>query len=65
VGSKTFLQQNSPVHNWGCQLTWLVLYNGCKMVVVFRILCWMMLAVVKLRYKRSFSEEYTMSYGCI
>jgi len=30
VDSKTLLQQNPPVLNWGCQLTQVVLYNGCK-----------------------------------
>ena len=34
AGSKTLLQQNSPVRNWGCWLTQVVLYNGCKAVVV-------------------------------
>jgi len=32
--SKTLLQQNPPVLNWGCQLTQVVLYNGRKTVVI-------------------------------
>ena len=32
--SKTLLQQNPPVLNWGCRLTQVVLYNGRKTVVV-------------------------------
>jgi len=31
VDSKTLLQQNPPVLNWGCQLTQ---YNGSKLVLV-------------------------------
>jgi len=34
AGSKTLLQQNPPVLNWGCWLTQTDLNNGCK-----RILC--------------------------
>jgi len=34
AGSKTVFQQNSPVLNWGCQLTHVVMYSGCKMVAV-------------------------------
>jgi len=34
AGSKTLLQQYSPVLNWGCQLTQVVLYKGHKMVVL-------------------------------
>jgi len=28
------LQQIPPVLNWGCWLMQVVLYNGCKMVVI-------------------------------
>jgi len=28
------LQQNPPVVNWACRLMQVVLYNGCKTVVV-------------------------------
>jgi len=28
------LHQNPPVLNWGCQLMQVVLYNGCKKVLV-------------------------------
>jgi len=31
--SKTLHQQNPPVLNWGCPLTQVYLYNGCKTVV--------------------------------
>jgi len=34
VGSKSSLQQNLPVLNWGCQLTHLVVYSWDKTVVV-------------------------------
>jgi len=34
VGSKTLLQLNPAVLNWGSRLTQVVLYNGCKMVPV-------------------------------
>jgi len=34
AGSKTSLQQNTPVLNWGCRLTQVVLYNGHKTIVV-------------------------------
>jgi len=34
ASSKTLLQQNSPVLNWGCQLTQVLLYSGHKMVVL-------------------------------
>jgi len=34
MGSKTCLQQNPPILNWGCRLTLVDLYNGHKMVVV-------------------------------
>jgi len=34
AGSKTVLQQNPPVHNWGCQPKQVVLYNDHKTVVV-------------------------------
>ena len=34
VGSTTLLQQNPPVLNLRCQLTQVVLYNGCKTIVV-------------------------------
>jgi len=30
TGNKTALQQNSPFLSWGCQLTEVVLDNGCK-----------------------------------
>jgi len=33
AGSKTLLQQNPVVLNWGCWLTQVVLCNGCKTVV--------------------------------
>jgi len=33
VGSKTLLQQNSSVLNYGCWLLQAFLYNGHKMVV--------------------------------
>jgi len=39
VGSKTFLQQNPTVLNWGCQLTWDDLYNSCKTTVVVAVGC--------------------------
>jgi len=34
AGSSTLLYQNPQVLNWGCCLTQVVLYNGCKMVIV-------------------------------
>jgi len=34
VGSKTLLQQNPPVLNWGCRLWQVVLYSGRRLVVV-------------------------------
>jgi len=34
AGSKTLLEQNPPVLNYGCQLMQVVLYNGPKTVVV-------------------------------
>jgi len=33
AGTKTLLQQNFPVLNWGCRLTLADLHNGSKMVV--------------------------------
>jgi len=38
VGSKTLLQKYPVFFNWECQLTQVVLYNGCKMVVVSGII---------------------------
>jgi len=35
MGSKTLLQQNPPVLNWGCQLIQVDQYNGRKMVVCY------------------------------
>jgi len=34
VGSKSLLQENPPVLSWGYQLMQVVLFNGCKMVIV-------------------------------
>jgi len=34
VGTKTLLQKNPLVLNWGCSLTQVVLYNGRKPVAV-------------------------------
>ena len=34
AGCKTLLQENPPVLDFGCRLMQVVLYNGCKMVVV-------------------------------
>jgi len=34
AGSKTLLQQNPPVLNWGCRLIQVNMYNGCKTVVL-------------------------------
>jgi len=46
AGSKTFLQQNLPVLNWGCQLIQVVLYIGHKMVVLVVVVVVMVLVVV-------------------
>jgi len=35
--SKNLLRQNPPVLNWKCRLTQVVMYNGCKMVVVVNL----------------------------
>jgi len=34
MDSKTVLQQNPPVLNWGYWLMHVILYDGCQMVVV-------------------------------
>jgi len=39
AGSKTSLQQNTPVLNGGCRLTQVVLYNGHKTIVVVVLDC--------------------------
>ena len=46
MGSKTLLQQNPPVLNWGCRLTQDVLYNGRKMVVVVVVVVVVVMVVV-------------------
>jgi len=41
VGSRTLLQQNPPVLNWGCRLSQADLYNGREMFVcVLRSYSW-------------------------
>jgi len=50
MGIKTLLQQNLPVLNWRCWLMQVVLYNGCKMVVV----------VVVLIYTTGYHQDYRL-----
>jgi len=39
MSSKTLLQQNPLVLNWGCQLMQVVLYNGHEVVVIVNSDC--------------------------
>ena len=58
ASSKTLLQQNPPVLNWGCQLVQVVIYNACKMAVVVVVV----VVVVAISYQSTFQHVLNIPY---
>jgi len=65
VDSKTLLQQNTAVLNWGCQLAEVDLYYDCKVVVVVLLLSYASLDVIPEHSLLVVFRLWLLFVGCV